>query len=141
MSDIEERSRASGAPEGEADDAWSSAVRDAFAPEPWSAARRSAFDRALDERLREPRHSWRLAGALAGLAAAAALAFFVVAPFSDSAPQQPLTAAATAVQDPAAGSWDYEVFFPAELDGPQPWDEEAVLSDELEAIAAVFLDV
>lgn len=112
-----------------------------YAPEPRTAEQRAAFARELEARLERRRSRAAWLPALAGLGAAAAMAWVVLWPASDPGPD-----VGGSLVDAAATRDDLEwqLFYPDRLleDRMETASErrDGGLPDEYMAIASVFLD-
>lgn len=122
-------------------------LRDAFAPEPLSPARRAAFDAGLQERLERRRRRtvlWPALGATLATAAVAALLVVRGAPELDPTPiavapaPAPAPSAAPASAPNVVGRAAALLYADAEVDDRDADDDG--LPDEYAAIAGAFLD-
>jgi len=112
-------------------------LAEGFAPAPLSAARRAAFDHALAARIASPQRKRLLVPALAAVAAAAALAWFVAPGTLDPATNSEEGVLAEAA---AAARWERELFDPSSLFESEEADDAEGLPDDYAAIAVAFLD-
>jgi hypothetical protein len=112
-----------------------------YAPEPQTPEQRMAFARELEARLERPRHRSVWLPALAGLGAAAAMAWMVLSPAPDSVPAVESSRVAAADN---RDELEWQLFYPDQLlEGHMAAASErrdGGLPDEYMAIASVFLD-
>ena len=112
-----------------------------YAPEPHTSEQRMAFARELEARLDRPRRRAAWLPALAGLGAAAAMAWMVLAPAPDSGPDVGGSLIAVAAN---RDELEWQLFYPDRLleDRRDMASErrDGGLPDEYMAIASVFLD-
>jgi hypothetical protein len=104
-----------------------------FTPAPMTAAERVVFDEALWSRVERPRRRG-FAIATAAVAAAAALFWLLVVP-SLSPPGRQRVDSNAAV----AAAWEAELFLSSDVSASADRDESAMLPEEYQVIASVFL--
>lgn len=115
-------------------------VRDAWAPEPLTPARRAAFDAGLQERLEHARRRHGLWPAL-GAGLVAALATLLLVRAQPSAPPAPAVVAATdAVAMEKRTAWAADLLYSGGEDAGERDADDDGLPAEYAAIAGVFLD-
>jgi hypothetical protein len=111
-------------------------IRQAYAPEPLSPARRVALDEALRARTaRRPRARW-LAPALAAAAALAA----VVAWWPQAIESDPANPQITALEWAAELEWEESIFFPDAGESELGGSEGGALPAHYQAIESLWLD-
>lgn len=127
-------------PLGPEDAAFVERLSQEFAPDTLGAARRAAFDAALEDRLTRRRASGLGIPVLVGATLAALGAWLLLAtPFGPSAPSSSAPVAVVA-DTRSAAEWEDELLDAVsfgEIEEPDGSDE---LPDDYAAIAAVFLD-
>jgi hypothetical protein len=111
-------------------------LRSAYAPEPLSAARRTAFDARLREKLERPhwRALWIPAFSAAALAALAVWNGMFVAPSTT-----PLPVATASAASAAGNAWE-QMLFEGDPTRVQVGDDSAELPPDYAAIEVAFFD-